>query len=91
LVATLNEQKDLKRQVLHVLNYIPEQRSQNIAVVEDVIPFHDLGVSLFFGREICSIKTVPDGEDLSFSVKGKRVEFVIPKVLGHQMVCINLC
>ena len=89
IVTTLNRQDAYNRHVLHILNYIPEQRSQKIAVVEDVIPCFNMAVSIQVDKMPTSVMTVPDGNALPFGKKEGRLEFVVPKTEGHQMVCIQ--
>lgn len=89
ILATLNRQDGQKRCVLHLLNYIPEQRSQKIAVVEDVFPTNDVAVSVRADKSPTAVAAVPDGTALPFTFKDGRVEFIVPKIAGHQMVSIQ--
>jgi len=87
-LATVNEQGTKRRWIVHLLHYIPERRCQDIDVIEDVIPIHDVGCSLRVGRDVKSVVCVPQEEALEFTMKDSRVEFTVPKVEGHQMVCV---
>lgn len=89
LQAALNEQASEKRWVLHLLHYIPERRSQDIDVIEDVIPLYQVRVSVKAPQPVKSALCVPEGEALPFEQKGGRVEFVLPKLHGHQMVALH--
>ena len=89
VLATVNEQTRERRWVVHLLHYIPERRSQEIDVIEDVIPLHDLRVSVRAGEGVKAVKCVPEGEPLDFEHKRGRVEFVLPKLVGHQMVEVS--
>lgn len=71
------------------LNYIPEQRSQKIAVFEEAMPIFDLAVSIRTSETPTAVVAVPQGEPLSFAMNGGRAEFSIHKVQGHQMVSIE--
>ena len=42
LEVMINEQAAQKRQVLHLLHYIPIRRSREIDIIEDVIPLYDI-------------------------------------------------
>lgn len=88
--TALNEQPAEKRLVLHVLHYIPERRCVNIDVLEDVIPLYNLKASVRVAGKVKSVQAVPDNRSLSFTQSQDRVEIVIDKVEGHQMVSINL-
>jgi hypothetical protein len=90
LIATLNSQDALHRQVLHLLYYVPERRSDTIDIIEDVVPLHDVAVSLRADRAVERVACVPQELPLAFAVEDGRVHFTVPKVQGHQMVEIVL-
>jgi len=84
--VTVNAQPALERLVVHLLHYIPERRGNDFDVIEDVIPLHDVKLSLRVERPVRSVRCVPEGAALPFVQQGGRVEFVVPRVVGHQMV-----
>jgi len=86
VMATVNEQAGEKRWVVHLLHYIPERRCRELDVIEDVIPLHDLGASVRVPRAVRSVRRVPEAQALTFREHGGRVEFVLPRLEGHQMV-----
>jgi hypothetical protein len=86
LLVALNEQPSQRRQVLHLLHYIPERRGELFDVVEDVIPLHHVSISVRVPQQVKHVATAPQGEILSFTMQGERVEFVVPIIHGHQMV-----
>ena len=90
LVATVNEQAAEGRLVLHLLHYIPERRCTTIDVIEDVIPLHELPISVAVAGEVQAVTTAPEGAELPFTVENGRVQFVLPRLDGHQMIAISL-
>lgn len=86
LVATVNTQQQHKRHVLHLLYYVPERRSDALDVIEDIVPLHDVGVSLRVDRPVTRVATAPQGEPLPFTVAGGRISFTVPVLTGHQMI-----
>ncbi|WP_218915137.1 beta-galactosidase trimerization domain-containing protein [Caldanaerobius polysaccharolyticus] len=88
MLVTLNEQEQQNRWVLHLLHYIPERRSQEIDTIEDIIPLYNIKVSVKSPCKVKEVMCVPEGKPLDFNMNGDRVEFVVPKVNGHQMVAI---
>ncbi len=86
VLTTVNEQAKQHRWVVHLLHYIPERRSQDIDIIEDVIPLYDLEISVRAPTEIKAVTCVPEGEALDFTQVDGRVTFVLPKLMGHQMV-----
>ena len=89
VMVTLNEQKQENRQVLHLLHYIPERRSKEIDIIEDVIPLYNIKVSVKVPQPVRSIVCAPEGIQLDFDLKEDRVEFVVPKIDGHQMIALD--
>ncbi|MEJ7710920.1 MAG: hypothetical protein WKF84_13905 [Pyrinomonadaceae bacterium] len=71
------------------MNYIPERRGQDFDVIEDVIPLFNLKASVRAARRVRSIAAVPQGISLAFEQKGERVEFMLPKLDGHQIIALN--
>jgi len=86
IISTINEQPHKKRYVLHLLHYIPEQRGEQFEVIEDVIPLHDLEISLFLDKEIKKARMVPEKKALKLHSSDNRMGFTLPKLTGHQMV-----
>jgi hypothetical protein len=82
----INEQPDQQRWVLHILHYIPEHRSTTVDVLEDVIPLHELEVSVRLPQPAKQVLAVPQKQAVTFRQEQDRVVFTLPKVAGHQMV-----
>ena len=86
LLATVNEQPEERRWVVHLLHYIPERRSQEIDIIEDVIPLYDVRVSLKVDTSVKAVTCVPEMRALPFFRENGRLCFVLPKLEGHQMI-----
>lgn len=84
--VTVTGQAAKNRWVIHMLHYIPERRSQLIDVIEDVIPLYQVKVSVKVPQQVNTVNLVPEQETLTFKQNGGRVEFVLPKLNGHQMI-----
>ncbi len=89
LQVTVNEQAADQRWVVHLLHYIPERRSQAIDVVEDVIPLHDVDISIRVPAAVTGVACVPEAVPLAYRQAGDRVEFTLPKLVGHQMIALS--
>lgn len=89
VVTNLMEQEKKGRQILHVLYYIPERKCRLLDIVEDVVPLYNLEIRLRKERRIQRICCVPSMEELPFREEEQTVEFVIPKITGHQMCVID--
>jgi len=89
-LATLNLQKAQKRAVLHLLHYIPERRGTEFDIIEDVIPIYNVKVSVRAPGKVKAVTRVPEGEPLEFAESAGRIEFVLPRLEGHQMIELKL-
>lgn len=54
-----------------------------------MIPLYNLQVSVRVSEQVRSVACVPEQEPLGFEQNGGRVEFVVPRIEGHQMVAIS--
>ncbi|CAK4814232.1 unnamed protein product [Aphanomyces euteiches] len=87
LLATLNNQKEHSRWVLHLLHYIPERRSGTIDTIEDIIPLHEINLSIQIAESpLKGVRLVPQGTELMFTEQDGRVDFKLPRLDGHQMI-----
>lgn len=89
-IATITEQPQHKRWVVHLLNYIPERRGEEFDTIEDIIPIHDLRVSVRAPGGVEKVSLVPQKKSLEFKQAMGQVEFTVPKVVGHQMIKLRL-
>ncbi len=85
-----------ERAVIHLLHYVPVRRSQDIDIVEDVIPLHDVTVQVNQAM-VTDVYLVPEGTHLEFTRENQgkgmdplfRTTFRVPIIKGHQMICIE--
>jgi len=89
MIATVTEQPEQKRRMIHLLNYIPERRGEDFDIIEDVLPVYEIGVSLRADLQPTRIRTVPEDQELPFEVVRGRVNFRLPRLKGHQMIEIS--
>ena len=81
----LNEQATENRYVLHALHYIPERKSTELDVVEDIIDLYNITVKLRLPHTVRSARLVPTGEELVIRKNGDTVQMTIPQIHGHIM------
>jgi hypothetical protein len=82
--ATVTAQRG--RRIVHLLHYIPERRSPDLDIVEDVIPLHDVPVAARVARRPARVYLAPQKQDLRFEYAGGYARVTVPVVNGHQMV-----
>jgi hypothetical protein len=92
LEATVLEQQSgaERRWVAHLLHYIPQRRTPTLDIVEDVIPLHDLPVSVRTPSRPRRVYLAPQQTDLAFEWDGEYASAVLPRLDGHQLVCYVL-
>jgi hypothetical protein len=88
VMATLNEQPREARSVLHLLQYVPERRGDDFDVIEDVIPLHDLTVSVRTSKAPGKVLAVPGDQPLPFTFRNGRTEIKVARIVGHQMIVL---
>ena len=89
LQVTVNEQPNENRWIVHLLHYIPERRSQEIDIIEDVIPLYNIKISVKVPT-IKMVMSVPEQEQLPYDQKDGCVEFLVPQSVGHQMIVVKI-
>ena len=89
-LVALNEQKDENRWLVHLLHYIPERRGQAFDIIEDVIPIHNVRLSVRTPVEPRRVVAVPQGWKLRCAWRDGRAEFELSKLTGHQILAIEL-
>jgi len=74
------------RHILHLLHYIPERRSPDLDIVEDVIPLREVVVAARLPRRPAKVYLAPRRQDLSCDYREGYAKVTVPVVNGHQMV-----
>jgi hypothetical protein len=88
-LVTVNEQKQQRRWIVHLLHYIPERRGQAFDVIEDVIPVYGIEVSIRVPDRVRRVTAVPQGQKIRFSTGEGRIHFTVPRLNGHQMISLE--
>jgi hypothetical protein len=88
--ATLNRQTAEGRYVLHALHYVPERRSHDIDIIEDVIPLYGVAFTVRMPGSVAAVRLAPQGDALDFSQGDGFVRFTLPEIRGHQMVELSM-
>ncbi len=84
----LLHQPDDRRYVLHLLYATPIQRGE-VQVIEDLIPLHNIPVSLNLPLDIKRAYLVPSGIPLDLKADSGKVSMVIPEMTGHTAIAIE--
>lgn len=90
LITTINRQKEQKRDIVHILNYVTLRRSKDIEIIEDIIPLYNTEFRIFVGdKNVTGLRLVPSGKLIDYKMEGRYLAFKLDKIEGHEMVCIN--
>ncbi len=84
--ATVMRQENPARTIVHLLQYCPERRGAGLDLLEDIVPLHDVPVSLKLAAKPSRVYLAPEGQELNFAYNSGRVDVKIPIVNGHAMV-----
>ena len=74
--------------IVHLLHYVHQRRGKGLDIVEDVIPLHDVQMSVRAGRRPSAVRLAPEGEPVAWEYDDGYVRFQLPKVEGYQIVQI---
>jgi hypothetical protein len=85
--VSLMRQEAETRHVLHLLYAQPVARGHGIEVIEDIVPLHDIPVSVKLSPSRVTLE--PEGTELPFEQNGERAEFTVPRLHLHQVVVLE--
>ncbi|WP_438433224.1 alpha-amylase family protein [Gorillibacterium sp. sgz500922] len=88
-VATLQEQKDEKRLVNHLLYASPVRRGTGVEVIEDIVPLYGIEVALRTNRPVKRVYLAPQMTPLPYRFEDGTVSYTIPKLECHQMAVVE--
>lgn len=83
-IATLTEQGD--RYVAHLLYGIPTKRGNNVEIIEDLYPIHQVSLSVKLPKAVQKAYLAPQGTEIPMTMENGRATVVVPQVDCHQMV-----
>jgi len=89
LVATVTRQERESRTMIHLLNYIGRRNNHTCEIIEDIIPLHDVAITLQSADAVMRIRCVPEAVGIPFTQEGTDVSFILPKIGGYQIVEIQ--
>ncbi len=89
-VVTLQHQEKEQRYVNHLLYASPVKRGEGIEIIEDIVPIHDVKVSVRLPKPAKRVYLAPQETELEFQQIGKRVTYTVEKFECHQMVVIEV-
>jgi hypothetical protein len=76
--------------LVHVLHYVHQRRGQQgFDVIEDVLPLHEVEISVRVERRPSGVRLVPEDESIAWTYQDSYVRLTLPCVKGYQIVEIT--
>jgi hypothetical protein len=83
-IVTVRQQgEDL---IVHLLHYVHQRRGRTLDMIEDVLPLHDVQVSIRADRQPTAVRLVPEEEAVEWAWEEGYVRLSVPRVDGYQIV-----
>ena len=86
IVTVRKQQQDL---LVHLLHYVHQRRGQTLDVIEDVLPLHDMTVSVRTAQRPTAVQSVPEQQPIEWAWQDGYVRFTVPRVAGYQIVQVR--
>ncbi|MGN9166336.1 beta-galactosidase trimerization domain-containing protein [Tissierellaceae bacterium HCP3S3_D8] len=91
LLTTINESKDKKSQVMHALHYITQKKSEDIYIIDEIIPLYNTEFKIHIGNnKVRSLKLIPENKDIEYKMVDEYIVFNIDEIQGHAVVYCQL-
>jgi hypothetical protein len=76
--------------IVHLLHYVHQRRGKTLDIIEDLLPLHDVTISVRAESEPQAVRLVPEGDPVAWTwTEGRRggyVRFTVPRIEGYQIV-----
>jgi hypothetical protein len=76
--------------IVHLLHYVHQRRGKTLDIIEDLLPLHDVTVSVRAESEPQAVRLVPEQEPVAWTwtegPEGGYVRFIVPRIAGYQIV-----
>lgn len=74
--------------MVHLLHAQPARRGSGVEVIEDLVPLHEVAVSIARDAPPSAVTLAPENTALAFEHRDGRTRFTVPRVACHQMVVL---
>ena len=72
--------------LVHLLHYVHQRRGRDLDVIEDLLPLHDVTVSVRATQRPSTVRLVPEEQAVDWAWEDGYVRFTIPRLNGYQIV-----
>ncbi|MFW6288139.1 MAG: alpha-amylase family protein, partial [bacterium] len=77
-----------EKKIIHLLNYIPQRRTAELDIVEDVIPLYNIEIKIK-SKKAQKVYLAPSGKLLDYNYLDGYIKTIIPEIRGHQIIVIE--
>jgi hypothetical protein len=89
--VTVRRDMSANRDVLTLLHATPALRgttkgSSPVQPIQDLVELRDVRVSIRRWRNVSSVRVIPENTPLAFDLVSDRIEFKVPRLVGHAMI-----
>ena len=81
--------KQGKRTITHLLYYSAERRAKDLDLIEDIVPLHDLPLSVKLVRQPARAYLAPDMTPVPLVYRDGYAHVTVPELRGHAMVVLE--
>ncbi len=78
-----------ERLICHILHYVPQRRTPDLDLLEDVIPLHDVEVGVRTAWTPRVAYLAPERAGLPMTMQGEYASVCVPRVDGHAMIVLE--
>jgi len=78
-----------RRLVIHLLNFVPERRTEKLDLIEDIYTVDGIELSIAAGKKVRSVTLAPSGRPLDYAVADGRVNVRVDGLRGHAIVVVE--
>jgi hypothetical protein len=83
IVTVRRQNQDL---IVHLLHYVHQRRGRQLDIVEDVLPLHDVELSVRAERRPADARLVPEDTPVAWEWRDGYARLRVPRLSGYQIV-----
>jgi hypothetical protein len=77
------------RHVVHVIHGVPQRRGEEIDIVEDFLPLHDVRIGVRTDEPVTAVELAPSRAVVQHETRDGVTWVTVPEVAGHQVIVFS--
>jgi hypothetical protein len=74
-----------EKYIIHILNYIIQNKCSDMEIIEEAFPLHNVKMKIK-KKDVKSVRLIPSMSKIEFKYDGEYVSFILKDTKGHEMV-----